>query len=193
MRPTCARARRMCWPRGPSDDQMSSRTNTPGTTRTSCPREQALRSSRSSRPERMNSTVRRRLLLSVANGSMSMRVPNGRGMQASSGLLWTISARRPIWGGTPDQAVVLAVSGRVPAPAAEVQPEAACLARGEPRVEPASGAGTRVGARQSVTSLRPSKARPSVTSSAYSRSPPTGRPDARRVTRRPKGLSILER
>src|SRR5690606_12074927 len=38
--------------------------------------------------------------------------------------------------------------------------------------------------RQPCTTRRPSKARPSVTSSAYSRSPPTGRPDARRVTRR---------
>src|SRR5207245_11623408 len=39
-------------------------------------------------------------------------------------------------------------------------------------------------------SLRPASARPSVTSSAYSRSPPTGRPLARRVTRtRPRRRS----
>lgn len=34
---------------------------------------------------------------------------------------------------------------------------------------------------------RPSKARPSVTSSAYSRSPPTGRPDASLLTLMPMG------
>src|ERR671918_87310 len=38
-------------------------------------------------------------------------------------------------------------------------------------------------------SRRPSRAWPSVTSSAYSRSPPTGRPLASRVTRTPRGLS----
>lgn len=38
---------------------------------------------------------------------------------------------------------------------------------------------------QPLTRRRPSKARPRVTSSAYSRSPPTGRPEARRVTRMP--------
>ena len=38
-------------------------------------------------------------------------------------------------------------------------------------------------------SRRPSRAWPSVTSSAYSRSPPTGRPLASRVTRTPTGLS----
>src|SRR5437660_441913 len=35
---------------------------------------------------------------------------------------------------------------------------------------------------------QPSRARPSVSSSAYSRSPPTGRPLAMRVTRRPRGF-----
>ena len=39
------------------------------------------------------------------------------------------------------------------------------------------------------TSRRPSKARPSVTSSAYSRSPPTGSPLAMRVTSMPSGFS----
>src|SRR5439155_6930127 len=38
-------------------------------------------------------------------------------------------------------------------------------------------------------SRRPSSAWPSVTSSAYSRSPPTGRPLASRVTRTPEGRS----
>src|SRR4029077_826979 len=37
-------------------------------------------------------------------------------------------------------------------------------------------------------SLRPSSAWDKVTSSAYSRSPPTGRPLAKRVTRTPSGL-----
>ena len=41
----------------------------------------------------------------------------------------------------------------------------------------------------SASSRRPSRARPRVSSSAYSRSPPTGRPLARRVTRRPSGRS----
>ncbi len=40
---------------------------------------------------------------------------------------------------------------------------------------------------------RPSKARPSVTSSAYSKSPPTGSPDARRVTTMPMDFSIRAR
>ena len=40
----------------------------------------------------------------------------------------------------------------------------------------------RGGHRAAQTARRPSKARPSVTSSAYSRSPPTGSPEARRVT-----------
>jgi hypothetical protein len=44
-------------------------------------------------------------------------------------------------------------------------------------------------AAQASTSRRPSRARPSVSSSAYSRSPPTGRPDAMRVTFTPSGLS----
>src|SRR5688572_1444762 len=44
------------------------------------------------------------------------------------------------------------------------------------------GCGGRQG-RDQLTTRRPSKARPRVTSSAYSRSPPTGRPDASRVTR----------
>ena len=39
------------------------------------------------------------------------------------------------------------------------------------------------------TDRLPSKARPRVTSSAYSRSPPTGSPLARRVTRKPIGRS----
>src|ERR1700692_2926089 len=38
-------------------------------------------------------------------------------------------------------------------------------------------------------SRRPASERPSVTSSVYSMSPPTGMPNARRVTRRPRGLS----
>ena len=41
----------------------------------------------------------------------------------------------------------------------------------------------------SSTDRLPSKARPSVTSSAYSKSPPTGSPLASRVTRRPIGRS----
>lgn len=40
---------------------------------------------------------------------------------------------------------------------------------------------------------RPSKARPRVTSSAYSRSPPTGSPDASRVTAMPIDLSMRAR
>jgi hypothetical protein len=48
-------------------------------------------------------------------------------------------------------------------------------------------------ANYSPTSRRPSKARPRVTSSAYSRSPPTGSPDAKRVTRSPNGASIRDR
>ena len=42
-------------------------------------------------------------------------------------------------------------------------------------------------------SLRPSRALDSVTSSAYSRSPPTGSPRAIRVTRRPSGRRSLAR
>src|SRR5882762_8326016 len=42
-------------------------------------------------------------------------------------------------------------------------------------------------------SRRPSRARPRVISSAYSRSPPTGRPLAIRVTRSPSGLSSRAR
>ncbi len=40
---------------------------------------------------------------------------------------------------------------------------------------------------------RPSNARPRVTSSAYSRSPPTGRPEASLVTAMPIDFSILAR
>ena len=47
--------------------------------------------------------------------------------------------------------------------------------------------------RQTSSSLLPSNARPRVTSSAYSRSPPTGRPLASRVTRSPIGLSSRAR
>lgn len=43
------------------------------------------------------------------------------------------------------------------------------------------------------SSRRDSIARPSVTSSAYSSSPPTGRPLARRVTLIPSGLMMRER
>src|SRR3954453_2274977 len=42
---------------------------------------------------------------------------------------------------------------------------------------------------QTSSARRPSKARPRVTSSAYSRSPPTGKPLARRGTRSPLGFS----
>jgi len=54
------------------------------------------------------------------------------------------------------------------------------------------GATTRAemaGARQSGRARRPSRARPRVSSSAYSRSPPTGSPLAMRVTFSPIGLS----
>lgn len=43
------------------------------------------------------------------------------------------------------------------------------------------------------SSRRDSMARPSVTSSAYSSSPPTGRPLAKRVTRMPSGLMMRAR
>ena len=52
--------------------------------------------------------------------------------------------------------------------------------------------GSRVTA-QSSTARLPSNALPKVTSSAYSRSPPTGSPLARRVTRNPRGFSIRVR
>src|SRR5262249_18588283 len=61
-----------------------------------------------------------------------------------------------------------------------------CLSVGAPKVNDH----TRLYA---STSRRPSSARPSVTSSAYSRSPPTGSPLAMRVTRRPSGLSSRAR
>ena len=54
------------------------------------------------------------------------------------------------------------------------------------RVRPLFGGRRR---RQASTSRRPSSARPSVSSSAYSRSPPTGRPLAMRVVFSPSGLS----
>src|SRR6478752_3308340 len=47
--------------------------------------------------------------------------------------------------------------------------------------------------RPAQTERRPSKARPRVTSSAYSRSPPTGSPEARRVTVTPTSRSRRER
>ena len=57
---------------------------------------------------------------------------------------------------------------------------------------PAARAGTIVvGARdeaQASSSRRPENARPRVTSSAYSRSPPTGSPLASRLTRIPSGV-----
>ena len=47
--------------------------------------------------------------------------------------------------------------------------------------------------RHTSSRRRPSKARPRVTSSAYSRSPPTGSPLAGRVTRMPIGLTSRAR
>ena len=55
------------------------------------------------------------------------------------------------------------------------------------------GSSTQFRRTQTSSSRRPSKARPSVTSSAYSRSPPTGSPLASRVTRRPIGLTSRAR
>ena len=50
-----------------------------------------------------------------------------------------------------------------------------------------SGSGSYCVLAKAYISLRPARARPSVTSSAYSRSPPTGSPLARRVTRMRSG------
>ena len=62
------------------------------------------------------------------------------------------------------------------------------LRRRPPGSAPATGGGT-----QPLTSRRPSRARPSVSSSAYSRSPPTGSPLAIRVTFTPSGSSSRAR
>ncbi len=53
-------------------------------------------------------------------------------------------------------------------------------------------AGAAAGTRGHI-SRRPARERPRVTSSVYSMSPPTGMPNARRVTRRPRGLSSRAR
>ena len=63
--------------------------------------------------------------------------------------------------------------GRLIAPAARRLRPAGRVAPAAPPVAPAPAA---------QTARRPANARPRVTSSAYSRSPPTGRPEARRVT-----------